>query len=70
MYGADSHSKQTYHGSFVDGSLRCRLWLGFSEETELRRFSFSGFLCGDRADSGCRYAMVVSAAGALRPSPA
>lgn len=43
LYGTDSRSKQTYHGSFVDGSLRFRLWLGFSEETELRRFSFSGF---------------------------
>lgn len=43
LYGTDPHSKQTYHGSFVDGSLRCRLWLGFSEEMELRRFSFSGF---------------------------
>ena len=41
--GTDPRSKQTYHGSFVDGSLRCRLWLGFSEEMELRRFSFSGF---------------------------
>jgi hypothetical protein len=43
MYGTDSHSNQTYHGSFVDGSLHSRLWLGFSQETELRRFSFSGF---------------------------
>ena len=43
LYGTDPHSKQTYHGSFVDGSLRCRLWMGFSEEMELRRFSFSGF---------------------------
>ena len=43
LYGADPRSKQTYHGSFVDGSLRCRLWMGFSEEIELRRFSFSGF---------------------------
>ena len=43
LYGADPRTRQTYHGSFVDGSLRCRLWLGFSEEMELRRFSFSGF---------------------------
>lgn len=43
LYGTDPNTKQTYHGSFVDGSLRCRLWMGFSEETELRRFSFSGF---------------------------
>ena len=43
LYGVDPDTKQTYHGSFVDGSLRCRLWMGFSEETELRRFSFSGF---------------------------
>ena len=43
LYGVDAHTRQTYHGSFVDGSLRCRLWLGFSEEMELRRFSFSGF---------------------------
>ena len=42
LYGVDPHSKQTYHGSFVDGSLRCRLWMGFSQETELRRYSFSG----------------------------
>jgi hypothetical protein len=43
LYGTDSDTRQTYHGSFVDGSLRFRLWMGFSEETELRRFSFSGF---------------------------
>lgn len=43
LYGSNPKLKQTYHGSFVDGSLRCRLWLGFSEEMELRRFSFSGF---------------------------
>jgi hypothetical protein len=43
LYGSDLRSKQTYHGSFVDGSLRLRLWLGFSEELEIRRFSFSGF---------------------------
>ncbi len=43
LYGIDPHVKQTYHGSFVDGSLRLRLWLGFSEEMELRRYSFSGF---------------------------
>jgi hypothetical protein len=43
LYGTDPKSKQTYHGSFVDGSLRFRLWLGFSEEIEIRRFSFSGF---------------------------
>jgi hypothetical protein len=43
LYGTDPDTKQTYHGSFVDGSLRFRLWMGFSEETELRRFSFSGF---------------------------
>jgi hypothetical protein len=42
LYGVDPRSNQTYHGSFVDGSLRCRLWIGFSEEMELRRFSFSG----------------------------
>jgi hypothetical protein len=42
LYGADPRTRKTYHGSFVDGSLRCRLWLGFSEEIELRRFSFSG----------------------------
>jgi hypothetical protein len=43
LYGADPISKQTYHGSFVDGSLRFRLWQGFSQETEIRRYSFSGF---------------------------
>ena len=43
LYGTDPVSKQTYHGSFVDSSLRVRLWLGFSEEVELRRFSFAGF---------------------------
>jgi hypothetical protein len=43
LYGVDPRSKQTYHGSFVDGSFRCRLWMGLSEEIELRRYSFSGF---------------------------
>ena len=43
LYGTGAGTKQTYHGSFVDGSLRCRLWQGFTQETELRRYSFSGF---------------------------
>ena len=42
LYGTDPLTKQTYHGSFVDGSFHYRLWLGFSQEMELRRFSFSG----------------------------
>jgi hypothetical protein len=42
LYGVDPRSKQTYHGAFVDGGLHCRLGLGFSQQLELRRFSFSG----------------------------
>jgi hypothetical protein len=42
LRGVDRLTKQTYHGSFVDGSLHYRLWRGFSQEMELRRFSFSG----------------------------
>jgi hypothetical protein len=42
LYGTDPVTKQTYHGSFVDGSFHYRLGLGFSQEMELRRYSFSG----------------------------
>jgi hypothetical protein len=42
LYGTDPVTKQTYHGSFVDGSLHYRLGLGFSQEMEIRRYSFSG----------------------------
>jgi hypothetical protein len=42
LYGSDPITRQTYHGSFVDGSLHYRLPGGFSNELELRRFSFSG----------------------------
>jgi len=42
LYGTDPVTKQTYHGSFVDGSFHYRLGLGFSQELELRRYSFSG----------------------------
>ena len=42
LYGTDPVTRQTYHGSFVDGSFHYRLGLGFSQELELRRFSFSG----------------------------
>jgi hypothetical protein len=41
-YGTDPVTKQTYHGEFVDGSLHYHLFLGFSQELELRRFAFSG----------------------------
>jgi len=42
LYGTDPVTRQTYHGSFVDGSFHYRLGLGFSQELELRRYSFSG----------------------------
>jgi hypothetical protein len=42
LYGTDRLTSQTYHGTFVDGSFHARLSGGFSQELELRRFSFSG----------------------------
>jgi hypothetical protein len=42
LYGTDRLTNQTYHGMFVDGSFHARLRGGFSQELELRRFSFSG----------------------------
>jgi hypothetical protein len=42
-YGTDTITRQTYHGMFVDGSFHYRLFLGFSQEMEIRCFAFAGF---------------------------
>ena len=42
LYGTDHLTNQTYHGSFVDGSLHTRLGGVFSDELEIRNFSFAG----------------------------
>jgi hypothetical protein len=42
LYGTDPTTKQSYHGSFVDGDIHYRLGLGFSQELAIRHFAVSG----------------------------
>jgi hypothetical protein len=46
--GVDPVTKQSYHGTFVDGSLHYRMGLGFSQEIEIRHYQVAGTPTNDR----------------------
>jgi hypothetical protein len=48
IQGADPGTKQSYHGFFVEGSLHCRMGLGFSQEAEIRHYKVAGTPTNDR----------------------
>lgn len=47
--GVDPVTKQSYHGTFVEGSLHYRMRLGFSQEVEVRSYKVAGTPTNDRA---------------------
>lgn len=47
--GVDPATKQSYHGTFVDGSFHYRMRLGFSQELEIRHYKVAGTPTNDRA---------------------
>ena len=49
IQGVDPVTKQSYHGTFVDGSLHYRMVLGFSQELEIRQYKVAGTPTNDRA---------------------
>ncbi len=49
IQGVDPVTKQSYHGTFVEGSLHYRMGLGFSQEVEVRSFKVAGTPTNDRA---------------------
>ena len=48
IQGVDPVTKQSYHGTFIDGSLHYRMGLGFSQEIEIRQFKVAGTPTNDR----------------------
>ena len=49
IQGVDPVTKQSYHGTFVEGSLHYRMGLGFSQEIEVRSYKVAGTPTNDRA---------------------
>ena len=49
IQGVDPATKQSYHGTFVEGSLHYRMGLGFSQEVEVRSYKVAGTPTNDRA---------------------
>jgi hypothetical protein len=49
IQGVNPTTKQSYHGTFVDGSLHYRLGWGFSQELEIRQYKVAGTPTNDRA---------------------
>ena len=49
IQGVDPVTKQSYHGTFVEGSLHYRMGLGFSQELEIRQYKVAGTPTNDRA---------------------
>jgi hypothetical protein len=49
IQGVDPTTKQSYHGTFVEGSLHYRMGLGFSQEIEVRSYKVAGTPTNDRA---------------------
>ncbi|QNI33410.1 hypothetical protein H7849_05515 [Alloacidobacterium dinghuense] len=49
IHGVDPATKQSYHGTFVEGSLHYRMGLGFSQEVEVRSYKVAGTPTNDRA---------------------
>jgi hypothetical protein len=49
IQGVNPVTKQSYHGTFVDGSLHYRMGLGFSQELEIRQYKVAGTPTNDRA---------------------
>jgi hypothetical protein len=48
IQGVDPTTKQSYHGTFVEGSLHYRMGLGFSQEMEIRSYKVAGTPTNDR----------------------
>jgi hypothetical protein len=48
LQGVDPVTKQSYHGTFADGSLHYRMALGFSQELEIRHYAVAGTPTNDR----------------------
>ena len=48
IQGADPATKQSYHGTFVEGSLHYRMGLGFAQEVEVRSYKVAGTPTNDR----------------------
>jgi hypothetical protein len=49
LQGVDPVTRQSYHGTFVEGSLHYRMGLGFSQEVEVRSYKVAGTPTNDRA---------------------
>jgi hypothetical protein len=49
IQGVDPTTKQSYHGTFVEGCLHNRMGLGFSQEVEVRSYTVAGTPTNDRA---------------------
>lgn len=48
IQGLDPVTKQSYHGSFVDGSLHFRMPMGLAQEVEIRHYAVAGTPTNDR----------------------
>jgi hypothetical protein len=46
--GVDPGTKQSYHGTFVDGSFHFRMAMGFSQEMEIRHYAVAGTPTNER----------------------
>ncbi|HYK34830.1 hypothetical protein [Alloacidobacterium sp.] len=49
IQGVNPTTRQSYHGTFVEGSLHLRMGLGFSQEIEVRSYKVAGTPTNDRA---------------------